>query len=73
MFASRFFAPRYFAPRYFPPVLVVVVTGDGSGYGGLRFYPVKSREEAEDLSARLRREDEELLAIIIAAFESGMV
>ena len=68
MFPCDYFARGFFPDAYFPPICVVTKTS-----GGLQFHPVKSGPELESLMDRLYREDEEILAIVIGAVQSGVI
>jgi len=68
MFGCGYFANRYFPDTYFPPVCIVTVKS-----GGIRFHPIRSEQEVDTVLDRIRREDEEILAIIIGAITSGVI
>jgi hypothetical protein len=75
MFASRYFAPRYFAPRYFPVAVVVPVGGIGGGYSLGGRTTKRDREMTAMLRQLplLRKQDDEILEIIEAMIQSGLL
>lgn len=64
-FGHRYFPAVYFGPRYFAPDadVVIVITPEGEVSGGFR--PMR-RIQFDASARRLRREDEEMLMVIVA-------
>lgn len=70
MFPRRYWAPRYFAPRYFPPVVTIVTRKAGAGLETHTYYNPSDADLAQ-IRARLIQEDNEIIAIIVAAVSGG--
>jgi len=75
MFAARFFAPKYFAPRYFPHTTEPAVANTSGGYSGAGRVSKGDDEILEFIHAlpALRKEDEDILAIIMSLIQSGQL
>ncbi len=76
MFGKGYFGKNYFKGNYFGPVTVVTVvtqatTPDASGAVSLQQIYL---QEPEDLNRKiLLKEDEEILMIIVATMNSGII
>lgn len=83
MFGGGYFGKDYFGGDYFPPTIgVIIITkpkpGTVSGPGGdiytIRRHEIETRElEDNRFLARLVREDEEIIRIIIEAIQEGII
>lgn len=74
MFLHKSFSRKSFAPLSWAPVKVVFppVFGGGGASAGVAGYKLPSAVEYEDdIRSTILREDEEVLAVIMAAVTSG--
>lgn len=74
MFLHKSFSRKSFAPRSWAPfeVFLPPVSGGGGSSAGVAGYKLPSAIEYEDdIRSTILREDEEVLAVIMAAVTSG--
>jgi hypothetical protein len=67
VFPSSFFPNRFFTNRFWERPLIIVVTGGGGGRARI----AHSRDEYLALLNQIKRDDDEILTIIIAAVCTG--